>query len=274
MVRPPSSSPSSPPSSPQTVAQRLASPLRCGCQFIRSGHIPRDFTVNNFAVVWLVRGALEVEIDGKVYAVQPGDAFHRWPDRKHTMRCLEPSETRFCALPSATYAVLHDLGCPGVHDLVIHPGPHADLLERWDALIEETGNQSPLRLAQTATRCQELVVDLHLRAVTQQHPAAARVEAACRMLAQDHPPAVAVVAARVGLSAASLRRQFATVLGISPWAWHLHWRIDRARERLLSDVRPIAGVAATLGWRDAGTFNRTFRDIVGVSPGMWRKRNS
>jgi len=104
------------------------------------------------------------------------------------MRCLESSETRFCALPGANYTVLQDLGCPGVNDLVIRPGRQPDLLERWDALISETTNQSPLRLAQTATRCQDVVVDLHLRAVTHQHPVAARVEAACRMLAQDHPP--------------------------------------------------------------------------------------
>ena len=115
------------------------------------------------------------------------------------MRCLESSETRFCALPGANYTVLQDLGCPGVNDLVIRLGRQPDLLERWDALIGETTNQSPLPLAQTATRCQDVVVDLHLRSVTHQHPAAARVEAACRMLAQDHPPAVAVVAARVGL---------------------------------------------------------------------------
>jgi len=38
------------------------------------------------------------------------------------MRCMESSETRFCALPGATYTVLQDLGCPGVNDLVIGPG--------------------------------------------------------------------------------------------------------------------------------------------------------
>lgn len=248
--------------------------MRCGRQRMAAGTRQRDFRVANLALVYVLNGRVRVTIAGVHQTIGPGEAFHRYPGQAHDVEVLTAAESLFCALPGATVEVLRAVGCPGLDDVVIRPGLHPDLIRRWDALMVELARQSPLRLAQTAARMQALVVDLHVRAGTARHPAAAQVEAACHLLDQDQAPGLATIARRVGLGTSTLRRVFREVIGVAPWTWHLDRRIDRARERLLSDDRPVAAVAATLGWPDQATFSRCFTTRVGLSPRAWRQREA
>lgn len=256
------------------LGQGLSSALRCGRQRMAAGTRQRGFRVANIAVVYVLSGRLRLTIAGAHHTLGPGDAFHRRPHQPHDVEALTTAESLFCALPGATFDALRDVGCPGLDDAFIRPGLHPDMIRRWEALMGELARQSPLRLAQTAVRMQALMVDLHVHAVAARHPAAAQVEAACRLLDQDHAPGLAAIARRVGLGASTLRRVFREVIGVAPWTWHLDRRIDRARERLLSDGRPVAAVATTLGWPDPATFSRCFASRVGLSPRAWRQREA
>lgn len=254
------------------LGQGIASALRCGRQTMRAGSEQRGFRVTNLAVVYVLRGHLQVTTDAAVANVHDGEAFHRFPDQVHDVRVITTCESLFCAVPGSVAATLRTVGCPGIDDLVIRPGLHPDLIARWQALTTALARQSPVRLAQTAVHLQELLIDLHLRAVAARHPAAAQVEAACRLLDQDHAPGLEAIARRVGLAPSTLRRVFREVVGVAPWTWHLDRRMDRARERLLSDPRSVAAVAEALGWSDAATFTRCFTARVGLSPRAWRLR--
>jgi AraC family transcriptional regulator of adaptative response/methylated-DNA-[protein]-cysteine methyltransferase len=83
---------------------------------------------------------------------------------------------------------------------------------------------------------------------TTDDPRVARVEAACRVLGDDgeRPPPLSDLAATVGVSPASLRRDFMAVLGITPKQYADQLRVERLRAGLRS------GSDVTAAMYDAG----------------------
>jgi AraC-like DNA-binding protein len=214
-----------------------------------------------------------VRVRDREYPLRAGDAFHRYPDLPHDLEAHSALKTLYIALPEGSDSMLRACELPGYADVVLHPGLHDDLALRWRRMHHELGGVSPLRLAHSAVRMQELVVDLHLRALPQRHPAADRVDAACRLLERPQAPSLAAVARSVGMPPSTFRRVFVEVVGCPPWTWRLQRQMERARDLLLHNDRPIALIADALGFSDAATFSRRFTAVVGVSPRQWQKCN-
>jgi len=76
-----------------------------------------------------------------------------------------------------------------------------------------------------------------------------------------------------GLSRFHFNRVFRKVTGLSPYAYHLHVRIEHAKH-MLTTGKPIVEAALDSGFSDQGHFSRYFRKIVGVTPGVFLKYNS
>jgi len=76
-----------------------------------------------------------------------------------------------------------------------------------------------------------------------------------------------------GLSRFHFNRVFRKVTGLSPYAYHLHVRIEHAKH-MLTAGKPIVEAALDSGFSDQGHFSRYFRKIVGVTPGIFIKYNS
>jgi AraC-like DNA-binding protein len=83
------------------------------------------------------------------------------------------------------------------------------------------------------------------------------------------PPALAEIAAEVGLSRYQLLRSFRAEVGMPPYAWLAQHRVARARSLLERGCRP-ADVAALAGFADQAHLTRWFRRVVGVTPGAYR----
>lgn len=85
------------------------------------------------------------------------------------------------------------------------------------------------------------------------------------------PPALSDLAADSRISRFVLLRQFKSDFGITPHAFSLRLRVERARERLArgGDLREIA---VDLGFADQPHFTRVFTRIVGVPPGAYARR--
>ncbi|MFV5216137.1 AraC family transcriptional regulator [Azonexus caeni] len=103
--------------------------------------------------------------------------------------------------------------------------------------------------------------------------------------AADLPPAIATVrdwldthcdaalplaelAARAGLSPYQLIRRFVRHTGMTPHAYQLDRRIQRAR-RLLAAGTPICDTALATGFADQSHFHRSFRERVAATPGQY-----
>ncbi|NEB02640.1 AraC family transcriptional regulator [Streptomyces sp. SID13726] len=83
------------------------------------------------------------------------------------------------------------------------------------------------------------------------------------------PPALADLAADLGLSRYQLLRAFRTTMGIPPYAWLAQYRVGRARGLLESGLRP-SEVAALVGFADQAHLTRWFRRVLGVTPAAYR----
>lgn len=253
----------------------LSSQLRCGEQVHQRSARQVGFRVANLALVWVQDGAGTLRQGRRTHDLRPGDAFFRWPGRSHDLLVEDRLHTLFVAVPGPALPLLRRLGLPRLgRNQVIHPGLDDGLAGQWRQTIRALDEALPLALPRVGLEALGLVVDLIQRAQGQTHPAAAQVAEACRLL--DHPgtTSLATVARRLGVGESTLRRHFAEVVGLSPWAWRLRRRIDRARDLLIQDDRPIAAIAADCGFPDPADFSRRFRHEVGLSPRAWRKRNT
>ncbi len=76
------------------------------------------------------------------------------------------------------------------------------------------------------------------------------------------------LAGLAGLSRYHLLRVFKRATGLTPHAFHIQMRIDRARV-LVRQGLPFAEVAAATGFVDQSHFTTTFRQFVGATPGQY-----
>ncbi|TRC92750.1 AraC family transcriptional regulator [Mesorhizobium sp. WSM4303] len=83
-----------------------------------------------------------------------------------------------------------------------------------------------------------------------------------------------VFAAKFGMSPATMRRRFALATGMSPKAFQLRIRLDRAKQMLAGSDSSIESIAAAVGIHDAFYFSRLFRDRENCSPSEFRSRHN
>lgn len=78
------------------------------------------------------------------------------------------------------------------------------------------------------------------------------------------------LAAVAGLSVFHFARQFKNSTGLTPHAYLVRRRIERARELLARSDRTITEIALMTGFADQSHFARQFRQIVGMTPREFR----
>ncbi|MGN8260043.1 AraC family transcriptional regulator [Pseudomonas sp. SMSB3] len=78
------------------------------------------------------------------------------------------------------------------------------------------------------------------------------------------------LAQQAGLGRYQLIRAFRAATGLTPHAYLLNARVNRARQLLLDGLH-LADVAYQLGFADQSHFQRVFKAHVGVTPGQYRQ---
>ncbi len=84
---------------------------------------------------------------------------------------------------------------------------------------------------------------------------------------------LAAFAAGHRMSPATLRRKFLAATGLSPKAYQLRLRIDRAKELLTTTELSVEAISLDVGVEDAFYFTRLFRDREDCSPTEFRRRH-
>ncbi len=79
-----------------------------------------------------------------------------------------------------------------------------------------------------------------------------------------------LLAGEVGLSKYHFLRQFKRVIGLTPHAFHLHRRVELARQALEQGSSP-ADAAALAGFADQSHLTRRFKTVYGLTPGVLAK---
>jgi AraC-like DNA-binding protein len=86
----------------------------------------------------------------------------------------------------------------------------------------------------------------------------------------DAPPGLQALADAAGLGKYQLLRRFAGCYGMTPYAWLLQQRGERARA-LIRRGLPLAEAAADCGFADQSHMTRAFMRQFGFTPGAWRQ---
>jgi AraC-like DNA-binding protein len=87
----------------------------------------------------------------------------------------------------------------------------------------------------------------------------------------EEPPTLDELGREAGANKFVLLRRFKRELGVTPHAYLVALRIDRARELLGRGMPPVE-VASTLGFADQSHFTRAFRANVGLTPRAYALR--
>jgi transcriptional regulator GlxA family with amidase domain len=87
----------------------------------------------------------------------------------------------------------------------------------------------------------------------------------------DQRITIATLAALVGLSAAHFSRAFRGSLGMAPYAFVQHRRLERARDMMLTSSLGLSEIALACGFCDQPHLTNQFQRQAGISPAAWRR---
>jgi AraC-like DNA-binding protein len=78
------------------------------------------------------------------------------------------------------------------------------------------------------------------------------------------------LAKAVGMSRSTFALRFKTVVGLSPLAYLLNWRMHLAERDLRKSDVPVASLAVTLGYASESAFSNAFKRTMGLAPKRYR----
>lgn len=99
-----------------------------------------------------------------------------------------------------------------------------------------------------------------------------RLCAARRKLAEDDGSSVALVARSYGLGGRHFIRSFKALFGLTPHAYRIRTRVERARVALAAGHASVTKVAFEAGHCSSAHFSDTFRRVLGETPTAFRRR--
>ncbi len=129
-------------------------------------------------------------------------------------------------------------------------------------------------------RCHDLLVELLVAWTESLQPAPAgigpadRVRLAAEILERDfeHPPSLAELATRVGLSETTLKRGFRQVFATTVFGYVRNRRMEEAGRLLESGAATVLEAATLVGYSNPSNFAAAFRQRFGVNPKTFQLR--
>lgn len=201
-------------------------------------------------VVIPIRGAMEIEVDGKGGRLQRGARVFVPAGARHAFRGL--GENRFVVVDLAAGAA------DGAPVFAALDGALARLVARVD--------QRDARFWLAAFR------DLLLPPCGKR-PRDSRARRAMKAL-EVRADALPAIAREAGASTSHLHALFAREAGIGPAGWRRALRLARAAELLRDTALPVAAIGAACGYGDPAAFARAFARRYAVPPSAYRARFS
>jgi AraC family transcriptional regulator len=86
------------------------------------------------------------------------------------------------------------------------------------------------------------------------------------------PLPIGKLGAIVNLSPSHFCRAFKTCLGVSPHAYIMGKRVEKAQELMLGTDEPLVQIALSCGLASQSHLCLIYRRVIGCSPGAWRRR--
>jgi len=257
----------------------------------------------------LDRSRIDRALDGLVEVVEAGTANRCFPDRvteglgvcvkvgpAHALRAdgraLVYPENAICVRPPGCIWSVAATGQVGFLSIDLAPAllptgiprgaPMAFAARGAAALPNIVHLARSLRAGASDQRIQELAIELVLAIegagllaadeLRQSAPRrmSTRVREAMEASITD-PPSLRGLASDLGISRFTLLRRFKRDFGVTPHAYLLRPRVERARQRLARGAE-LAEVSQELGFADQAHMSRVFKRVVGLTPGAYARR--
>lgn len=211
---------------------------------------------------------------GEKSELRAGTVFERLPDRVHTTT-IDPASgfaECFVYLDPELWRTGVDLGLLGDGRPVRHGVVDLGLLEAIQGTCKRLSEATDAMLPDLALEVMRLAGRMLRQVDSANDPQQLLVDQDCRRLAEDFSGrwSLPILARGTGLSWERFRKLFTERTGLSPQAWRLRRRIDRARELLLAGDGNVTEVAQQLGYPSPFAFSTQFKQMVGVSPNRYR----
>ena len=185
------------------------------------------------------------------------------------------------------WAVLGSLGlgpdslCPVPNRQTVTVKPTGELLDAVEGIVRELGRQSPRRTHLLLDACRLLLIiaeadleALRLSGAYLQRSQRDMAQAIYEQIVGVTSPVVDLrpLAAKFGVSEASLRTYFSKVYGSTPAAFARAHALRTAAEMLAQGDASVSEVALACGYSNPSKFAAAFRRLMGTTPLEYRRR--
>jgi transcriptional regulator GlxA family with amidase domain len=157
---------------------------------------------------------------------------------------------------------------------VLNPGLTQELVERFEsilALLDEEGTTSSARIFSSML---DLLIHLHEEDQRSSLPTAhAHALQQSSLLLKTHlksRASIQEIVAPLNLGYENFRKLFTEHVGMSPAAYRIRARIDKACRLLKEERCSVKAAAARLGYTSPYAFSAQFKQIMGQPPGRFR----
>ncbi len=210
-----------------------------------------------------------IAANGERYQAGPGAIVQRFP---HTYPQVEYAEKRYVEcyfwVLEDVWNPMHQLGLIDVGKPVLQFGLDEEVLAHMNRVYDRIDDPHRYDWRDLLEVVCGLLFYIFKRA--NQSKEAAWIDVACNVLRENLHERMTLddIAARLGMSTSTFRRDFKRLTGVSPGEYRIRRRIEEAC-KLLSDF-DIKEVAYHLGYADAKVFSKQFRQFTGMTPSAYR----
>lgn len=233
-----------------------------------------------FVLQYAHGGGVSLTLADRQHALEGRFFFSCYPGPKISFKPLPPHRNwvhRYLAFKGPAVERFIAEGLFPVPPMPAPPEPKletglGDWAARFDQLLELSRRDDPWGKRRAAIELERLLCELAEHRATPTHEPAWVATAKSRLdLLGPSATNYDDLAADLGMSPRTFRREFTRRVGLPPHRYLLSSRISHAREMLAHTDLPIKQIARELGYSDVFYFTRQFRHLVGVPPGVYRK---
>ncbi len=208
-------------------------------------------------------------------AEDPADPQHSSPSAQHSFW-----NHRYVAFRDSGAGLLGRWSAEGLFPIAPQRAPAATFGKRFDALLRLVHRHDHWSQRRAVHALEGLLLELAEARATADDPEVRQRPWLPAILQQLEEAGSAgasalvnydALAAGLGISVETFRRQFRAAVGVSPHTYVVQARIAAAKKLLAETRLPLKTVAAHMGYNDLFFFARQFRNTAGVTPGMYRR---
>lgn len=242
---------------------------KCAKNYHRGTEI-RDF----FLIHYVIRGKGTLFIEGKPFAVNPGESFIIFPGVSIDYRADREEPWEFCWVGfngSDAKLLVRASGFSLSNPVLHHKKPDVvfDCLSR---IYDARGNDNHSVVEMSAylyllfSRLIEESPDIAVNGGMEQ------VQSACEFISKNYTKSISIedIAADINVSRSMLYRLFMEYMKVSPKTYLMEYRIRMATKLLSKTEESIKEIASSIGFPNPQHFAVVFRKHIGLSPTEYR----